>query len=88
MGLAVEVINEEEERTTFVEQAAETIKVEPMPVINLETEHELIEEPALEQVEEEATEVDKLETTPVAELEAEPEAIEELTQKEEEEENA
>ena len=88
LGLAVEVINEEEERTTFVEQAAETIKVEPMPVINLETEHELIEEPALEQVEEEATEVDKLATTPVAELEAEPEAIEELTQKEEEEENA
>jgi len=88
LGLAVEVINEEEERTTFVEQAAETIKLEPTQVIDLETEHELIEEPALEQVEEEAMEVDKLETTPVAELEAEPEAMEELTQKEEEEENA
>jgi len=70
LGLAVEVINEEEEKVTFAEQATETIKLETTQITELEAEPESIKE----------------ETTPVAELEAEPETIEELTQEEEEEE--
>ena len=76
LGLAVEVINEEEERATFAEQATETIKLETTQVTELEAVPEAMEEPVQKQ-EEEAT-------TQVIELEAVPEAVEELTQKEEE----
>ncbi|MBA7698076.1 DNA-directed RNA polymerase subunit beta [subsurface metagenome] len=102
LGLAVEVINEEEERATFAEQATETIKLETTQVTELEAGLEAIEEPVQKQEEEETTPIAELEavpeaveeltqkqeeeTTPIAELEAVPEAVEELTQKQEEEE--
>jgi len=87
LGLAVEVINEEEERATLTEQAAETIKLETTPVTELETEPESIKEETTPVTElETEPESIKEETTPVAELEAEHDAIEEPVQKEEEEE--
>ena len=66
LGLAVEVINEEEERAIFAEQAAETIKLETEP----ETTKEATQEEVSEKVNEAVT------------LEAEPETTEEPTQKE------
>jgi len=75
LGLAVEVINEEEERTTIAEQAAETVKSETTQVIELKAEPEAIEEVTQE-------EEDKANET--ATLEAQPEITEETIQEEEE----
>jgi len=98
LGLAVEVINEEEEKATLAEETTETIK--------LETEPEAVEELPQKAVEEETKEAVKLETEPEAveeptqkviveeetleaiKLETEPEIVEEATQKGVEEGNA
>jgi len=72
LGLAVEVINEEEEKATLAEATAETVK--------LETEPEAVEGPTQKVIEEETLEA--------IELETEPEAVEEATQKGVEEGNA
>ena len=75
LGLAVEVINEEEERATIAEQAAETVKLETTQVIELKAQPEAIEEVTQE-------EEDKANET--ATLEAQPEITEEPIQEEEE----
>jgi DNA-directed RNA polymerase subunit beta len=73
LGLAVEVINEEEEKATLAEATAATVK--------LETEPEAVEEPTQKVIVEE-------ETRETVKLETEPEAVEEVTQKGVEEGNA
>jgi len=73
LGLAVEVINEEEEKATLAEATAATVK--------LETEPEAVEEPTQKVIVEE-------ETLEAIKLETEPEIVEEVTQKGVEEGNA
>ena len=75
LGLAVEVINEEEEKVTIAEQVVETAKLETTQVIELKAEPETTAQEEEDKANETAT------------LKAQPEAIEEVTQEEEDKAN-
>jgi DNA-directed RNA polymerase subunit beta len=94
LGLAVEVINEEEERAAFAEQAAETTKLEAEPAAltqeTFQKEEEDTSQAAKLETELEATEEatgkeEEEDTSDAAKLETEPAATEEVIGKEEEE---